>query len=218
MNLIDYGRILVRRGWIIILLAAIAAGSAYFLASNQTPLYLSTQKVLMQPTRADLGLTEASKTLLGNHVAYLNSEFRAQEVIDRLQLDMTPGELKGNVTIAPDPLDLTIQIDVRMPDGNLANDIAREWGNLLIQYRVQQNQRARSEDHITASLQDNANFSLFSPRPLINAAAGAVLGLLLGGIIVFMLEYLESAIIRNRDDIEANLNLPVLAAIPDIEG
>lgn len=218
MNLIDYGRILVRRGWIVLLLAVIAAGSAYFLASGQTPIYLSTQKVLMQPTRADLGLTEASKTLLGNHVAYLNSEFRAQEVIDRLQLDMTPGELKSNVTIAPDSLDLTIQIDVRMPDGNLANDIAREWGNLLIQYRVQQNQRARSEDHITASLQDNANYSLFSPRPLINAAAGAVLGLLVGGIIVFVLEYLESAIIRNRDDIEANLNLPVLAAIPDIEG
>ncbi len=218
MNLIDYGRILVRRGWIIVLLAAIAAGSAYYLASRQTPVYISTQKVLMQPTRADLGLTEASKTLLGNHVSYLNSEFRAQEVINRLQLDMTPGELKSNVTIAPDPLDLTIQIDVKMPDGNLANDIAREWGNLLIQYRVAQNQRARSEDHITASLQDNANYSLYSPRPVINAVAGAVLGLLLGGIIVFVLEYLESAIIRNRDDIEANLNLPVLAAIPDVEG
>lgn len=217
MNLIDYGRILVRRGWIVVLLAVIAAGSAYYLATRQTPIYLSTQKVLMQPTRADLGLTQASRTLLGNHVAYLDSEFRAQQVIDRLQLDMTATELKNNVTIAADDLSLTIQIDVRLADGDLANDVAREWGNLLIQYRVEENQRARREDHISASLQDNSRYSLFSPRPLINAAAGAVLGVLLGGIIIFVLEYLESSIVRNREDVEANLSIPVLAAIPDME-
>ena len=215
MNLMDYGRILWRRGWIILLLAVIAAGSAYFLSTRQTPIYSSTQRVLMQPTRADLGLTEASKTLLGNHVAYLDSEFRAQEVINRLQLDMTPGQLKSNVTIASDPLSLTIQIDVRLPDGDLANDVAREWGNLLIQYRNAQNQLARREDHINASLQDNPIYSLFSPRLTINAAAGGILGVLLGAVIVFILEYLESSVVRHRDDVETSLSLPVLAAIPE---
>ena len=217
MSLIDYGRILLRRGWIIVLLAAIAAGSAYFLASGQTPIYVSTQRVLMQPTRVDAGLTQASKSLLGPHVAYLDSEFRAQEVIDRLQLDMTASQLKQNVTIAANELNLTIQIDVKLPDGDLANDVAREWGNLLIQYRVEENQRARREDHVNASLQDNARYSLFSPRPLLNAAAGAVLGVLLGSVIIFVLEYLESSIVRNRDDVENLLEVPVLTAVPDME-
>jgi capsular polysaccharide biosynthesis protein len=217
MNLMDYVYILARRGWIIVLLAVITAASAYFLATQQTPVYVSTQRVLMQPTRADLGLTQASRTLLGNHVAYLDSEFRAQQVIDRLQLDMTASELKDRVTIAADDLSLSIQIDVRLPDGDLANDVAREWGNLLIQYRTAENQRARREDHINASLQDNAKYSLFSPRPLINAAAGGILGVLLGGIIIFILEYLESSVVRNREDIETNVNIPVLAAVPDME-
>jgi uncharacterized protein involved in exopolysaccharide biosynthesis len=117
MNLIDYARILLRRGWITILVAIIAAGSAYFLATRQQPIYRATQKVLMQPSRADFGLTEASKTLLGNHVAYLDSEFIAQQVIDNLKLDMTAGDLKNDVTIASDPLSLSIQIDADLPDG-----------------------------------------------------------------------------------------------------
>lgn len=217
MNLMDYVRILLRRGWIVVLLALIAAGSAYFLSKQQTPIYTATQKVLMQPTRADLGLTEASKTLLGNHVAYLDSEFRAQEVIDRLQLDMTAGQLKSNVTIASNPLNLTVQIDVRLSDGDLANDVAREWGNLLIEYRTEENQRAQRTDHINASLQDNPSYSLYSPRTLINTAAGGILGVLLGGVVIFILEYLESSVVRNRDDIESSLSIPVLAAIPEGE-
>ena len=201
-----------------ILLAVIAAVSAYFLSQQQTPIYRSTQRVLIQPTRADLSLTESSKSLLGNHVAYLDSEFRAQEVIDNLQLDMTPGELLSNVTIGSDPLNLTIQIDVDLPNGDLANDVAREWGNLLIQYRNEKNQSARREDHITAQLQDVARYTLLRPRPAINAIAGAILGLLLGGVIVFLLEYLDSSVVRTRDDLERSADIAVLAAIPGTEG
>ena len=63
---------------------------------------------------------------------------------------MTARQLTSVVTIAADPLNLTIQIDVDLADGDLANDVAREWGNLLIQYRNEENQRARREDHINA--------------------------------------------------------------------
>lgn len=217
MNLLDYVRILVRRGWILALLAVIAAVSAYYLATQQAPIYRSTQRVLLQPARADLGLTEASKTLLGSHRLYLDSELIAQEVINNLQMDMTPGELKSKVTIVPDQNSLSIQIDVDLPDGDMANDVAREWGNMLIRYRNEENQKARREDRIDASLQDTARYSLLSPRPLINAAAGGILGLVLGGVIIFILEYLESSVVRNREDVERSLDLPVLAALPERE-
>ncbi len=41
-----------------------------------------------------------------------------------------------------------------------------------------------------------------------------MLGLLLGGTVVFVLEYLESNIVRSKEDVERFLELPVLAAIP----
>ena len=42
----------------------------------------------------------------------------------------------------------------------------------------------------------------------------ALLGLLVGGVIVFVLEYLESGIVYRRDDLERSANMNVLASIP----
>jgi capsular polysaccharide biosynthesis protein len=124
--------------------------------------------------------------------------------------------LNSKVTIAPDPLRFTIQIDVDLPNGDLANDVARTWGEMLVQYRNEQNQTVRREDRIDALLPDLARYELLQPRPTINAIAGAVLGVLLGGIIIFVLEYLESSVVRRRDDLERDLT--VLAAIPEGSG
>lgn len=214
MNLIDYGRILVRRGWIILLLALITAGSAYFLATRQAPVYRSIQKVLIQPARIDLSLTQSSLTLLNSFREYLDSTFTAARVIDTLQLDVTPDQLKGAVDITAEQISLAIQIAVDWPDGEIANRIAKAWGEELVLYRNQENQKNRREDQVNAILQDNPTYSLFAPRPAINAAAGALLGVLLGAIIVFVLEYLESSVIHRREDLERTLDVPVLATIP----
>jgi capsular polysaccharide biosynthesis protein len=218
LNLIEYVNILWRRGWIMLLLAVIAAASAFFYSRSQPEVYRATQRVLMQPTRADFGLAEASKTLLGNHVLYLDSQFQAQKVIDTLNLDMTAADLKSRVTIADDSLSLSIQIDADMGSPGEAADVAREWGNLLIQYRNEENQRARREDHIRASLQDLPSISLYAPRTGITTIAGAILGLLVGAVIVFVLEYLESSVVHTRDDLDRSAAVPVLASIPHTEG
>lgn len=202
-----------------VLLAAIAAGGAYYLSAQQTPTYRSIQKVLIQPARIDLSLTESSKSLLANLSEYLNSSYRAAEVIETLKLDMTPTQLLANVDIIPVPLSLSIEIGVDLQDGELANRVAKAWGERLVLYRDQENQKNRREDQVNALLQDEPRLALLGPRPAINAAAGAVLGLLLGGIIVFALEYLESSVVRRREDLERGMDLPVLAAIPeDVEG
>lgn len=214
MNLLDYGRVLWRRGWIVILLAALAAGSAYFLSTQQQPVYRSTQKVLIQPSRSDFGLTESSRLLLNNLSLYLDSTFTAAKVIDALQLDMRPDALKGSVTIVPNQLSLSIEIGVDLPDGELANRVAKAWGEQLVQFRNVENQKVRREDQVNAILQDNPTYTLLRPRPAINAVAGALLGLLLGGVVVFVLEYLESSVVRRREDLERALDMPVLATIP----
>ncbi len=215
MQLGDYVRILVRRGWIALLLAALAGGVAYILSSQQQPVYRSTQTVLIQPSRFDLGLAEATNRLLESNVQYLDSTLRAQEVIERLNLDMRPEQLKGITTITANQNRLTVQIDVDLYSGELANDIARAWGNLLIQYRNEQNQTSRQEDRVNAILQDNPTYSLLRPRPPINGIAGAVLGLVLGLGIILVLEFIDNLVVRSRVDIERHLDLPVLAAIPD---
>ncbi len=215
MNLIDYGRIILRRGWIMILLAILTATSAYLISRQLTPVYRSTQLVLIQPSRTDLGLTEALIRLMQSYRVYLGSTDRAKEVIDTLDLDMSPGDLLAAATFNADRDRLTMQIDIDLTDGELANDIAREWGNLLVQYRNRENQTVRQEDRITALPIDTPQYSLQSPNVQINTIAGGLIGFGLGAILVFVLEYLESAIVRRRDDVERSLGLPVLSTIPE---
>jgi capsular polysaccharide biosynthesis protein len=184
------------------------------LTQAQTPIYRSTQRVILQPSRADLGLSESIIRIMQSYAVYLNSSLRAQEVIDRLSLDLLPGELQGRVSIEADTLRLTIQIDVDDTSADQANRISTEYGRLLQDYQAERNQRARREDRIDVVIQDVAQASINRPRPLVNTAAGGVLGVLLGGVIVFVLEYLESNIVRRREDIEQILTVPVLAALP----
>jgi len=214
MNLTYYARILIRRGWILLLAIAITAGAAYAFSKAQTPVYRATQRVLLQPARNDYGLTETLRILLRSYVVYLNTDTQAATVITRLQLDMTPGDLRRYTTISSDPTQLIVQIDVDMQDGPLAARIATELGRLLVEYRTEDNRDLQREDRIDALLTDTATYGLHSPKTKINMLAGAVLGLLLGGAVVFALEYLESNILRSRDDVQNFLALPLLAAIP----
>jgi capsular polysaccharide biosynthesis protein len=213
MNLTEYGRILLRRGWIIVLLVLLAAGSAFLFSRMQTPIYRATQKLLVLPSRTDAGLANANRDLLDGYVELLRSTRIAAYVIETLQLDMTPGALLGEVTIASDRQRLMIQIDVDLPDASVASDVARTWGDWLVRFREEENQRSRREDRVNAIPIDDPQVSLDQPRTAFNVIAGALLGLLVGGVIVFVLEYLESAIVRRRDDLE-RVDIPVLATIP----
>lgn len=214
MNLVDYGRILIRRGWIMIVLGVIAAGAAYLFSRQIEPTYRATQKVLIIPSRSDNGLTQAARLILNNHVAYLDSSLRAEEVIEHLQLDMKPGQLRSDVTIVADQLSLVIQIDADHKDPGEAARIASKWGDLLVDYRNTLNQQARREDRVDARIQDTPVTFQASPNVTINTLVGLIAGIFVGGIIIFVLEYLESSIVRRREDIEDLNGLPVLATVP----
>jgi len=214
MNLFDYVRVLISRGWIVVLAVVITSASAYAYSRSQTPEYTASQKALIQPARNDFGLVETLRILLRSYVEYLNTDLRAQEVINRLELDMTPGELRSNATINSDPTTLIIQIDVEMEDPATAAEIANTWGQLLVEFRNQGNSDLRREDRIEASLLDYPVAGQSRPNTRTNVLAAAILGILLGGAVVFVLEYLEANILRSSDDVERWLDAPILASIP----
>lgn len=220
MQLQTYMRILWRRGWIMLLLAVITAAAAFGFSTileERAPVYKSTIKVLVQPARTDLGQAQAAKVLLRSYVAWMDSDYRAASVIDTLKLDMEPSVLRSDVTIASDDSRLLIQIDVENPDGDVANDIARTWADLFIQWRNEENQKVYREDRIDAQVIDDPRYVLDSPKTKINTAAGAVLGFLVGLVIVFVLEYMEAGVIRSPEDVNRAFSIPVLGAIPPVE-
>ncbi len=214
MELKDYFRILRQRGWVLIVLAIITAGTAYGYSRMQPVEYESTVKILVSPSRTDFGLTQTVKLLLRNYTQWMDSTKRAQKVIDELGLDMTPDQLKGNVGISADESSFIIQLEVRDSELQNANDIARTWGNLLIQWVDSNNAQLRKEDRINVELVDDPRQSGQTPNVRVNTMAGAVFGALVGVIIVFLLEWIDSGILRRKEDIEKHLDIPVIGTIP----
>jgi capsular polysaccharide biosynthesis protein len=217
LELSDYFRILRRRGWIIVVLVVITAASAYVFSKLQTPVYRASVNVSINPARADLGLTQSAKWLLRNYVAIVHSEKWAEDVIDRLNIDLTPGQLKGNVTVASDDSRFLIQIDVNDYDPGQATRVADAWAQKLVEWRQQENAQQLKQDQVHAYQIDAATWGLFSPKTKINTAAGAILGLLLAGVIIFFLEWVESGIVRSANDVERHLGLTVLGTVPPAE-
>lgn len=214
MELSDYIRVLRQRGWIVIVIAVLTAGAAFGFSRMQPEVYESQLNLLVRPARLDFGQTQAAKELLGGYEAWLNSSLRAETVINRLQLDMEPQQLLGDVAFASDSLRRTVTISVKNTNPSLASDIAIAWGNLLIQDQQEQNDQNRQEDRVDILPQDNPQVSLDSPKTRINTAAGGVFGALLGVIVIFALEWVESGIVRRTEDVERFLEIPVIGSIP----
>jgi capsular polysaccharide biosynthesis protein len=217
MNLTDYLRVLMRRGWIILLAVLLTAGSGYVFSKLQTPVYRATQKILIKPARNDFGLTQTLRQLMNSYTTRLNTEERAGEVINALKLDMTPQQLAGMVASTADLNNLTINIDADMTDGNVAERVARQYGLIFYEWRLQENQPLLLADRINAELLDPPRYGLFRPNTAVNVAAGALLGVLLGGAAIFILEYVDSHVVRRANDVERYLQLPVLGSLPSTQ-
>lgn len=214
MELSDYFRILRQRGWLILLLMILTAAAAFGFSKIQTPVYESNLRLLVSPSRTDFGQAQAAKVLLTSYEQWLYSSYQAQAVINKLQLDMTAGELLGDVRVASDGNSFVITLTVENTDPNLANDIARAWGDELIMWQNAKNDKLRLEDRITIEFIDDPKAGLERPKTTINTAAGAVFGLLLGIGMLFLLEWIASGVMRRAEDIERYLDIPVIGTIP----
>jgi len=217
VELRDYVRILRKRWWIIVVAVLLTAGSAFAFSKLQTPRYKAIAEIVIEPARPDWGLAQSAKMLLRTYMTVIDSDRKAQEVIDRLELPMTPERLRGNAHFAAEDDRMVIKIEVEDYDGDQANDIARTWAQLLVEWRDSQNQRQRKEDRVYAYLRDDPRYVQSWPKTKIVTAAGGVFGLVIAGVVIFFLEWLEAGIVRTPQDVERQLNLAVVGAIPSTD-
>jgi len=218
MELQDYIRILQRRGWIIVLVAFLGAVSAFaFSKWFITPKYRSSVILTVNPGRgADYGSGLGIKEFLWNLSERMRlSDEIAQEVGDRLQMDLPIDTLKGFIKTDPDEARSLIQIDAEALDPIVARDLAETWAQVAVEKRTLENQRLDQRDRILMSIVQHAREGRkIKPRTKVNTAAGGILGMLLGGLIVLVLEYIEAGIIHSPEDVERHLETPVLGLIP----
>ena len=215
MELADFLRIVRQRGWLLVLLGLLGAGSGLVFSRLQTPIYKSSMKLTVQPARTDFGLAQTARQLLLSYIQIIWTERNAAEVAQRLTLDFAPATIFGNTKMADDAASMGIEIQVTDYDGDTANNIARTWADLLKEYRDRDNAKQRREDRVEIILGDAPRYSQDRPRTAINTIAGGLLGVVIGVAAVALLEGLAAAYVRSRADIERRLDIPVIAVVPN---
>ncbi len=216
MEIQAYFKILWKRGWIIILLAAITAVSAYGFSKMQMKEYKGSIKLQFRTAHTDWGLQNAAKGLLPSYREFITNDKTAAQVIDRLSLDMSNDSLLAKVTTSADEATFGIQIDARDHDPKVASDIARTFAQVFKEEQDEWNQRQDKRDRVEVYMWNEARVSLFKPKTKINILAGGIFGLMLGVVIAFFLEWLESDIVRTAEDVERHVGVAVLGSIPTI--
>ncbi len=212
MEIRDYLNILRKRGWIIIVLALLAAGAAFAISQVQTPAYKTVSVV---PARPDWGLGNTAKDLLRNFAVNIKTHKTARQVIDAAQLDLSTYDLLAKVEVNPVGDQFLIEISAEDQEPAVAANIAMAFANQFVSERNAYYQQQDKADRIEVKLVDDIiDAPLFKPKPLLNAIAGLVLGALLGLLIVFALEWLEADILRTPAAVERSLGLSVLGSIP----
>jgi capsular polysaccharide biosynthesis protein len=217
MQLRDYTRVMLKRGWIIVLLAILAAGSAFFFSKIQTPVFRSTVTISAMPSRpSDYGQTLAIKNLLRLYVQQMQSPQITQQVIDKLQLDVAPQKFVSQINFNADESTLTITLEARHPLPATAAQMAQTLAQVFVSFHNQENLQIDQQDRVLTSIINSTSPDIFSPKTAINTLAGAILGALLGIIAVFVLEWLDSDIIRTSEDVERVAGVTILGSIPTI--
>lgn len=215
MTIQEYLRILQRRGWIIVVAVLLAAAGAFGVSYLQEDMYRATVYVSTVPARPDWGLGNTAKDLMRNFAANLQTPEIAQTVINRAQLDMNPYDFLALVNVVAESSDFTIKIEARSRDPHVAQLMALTLADEFVEERTAYYAQQDLDNRIEVKIRSRAiGYDHYQPKPLVNAIAGAALGLLLGLGLVLALTWMESELLRTPAALERALGVPVLGAIP----
>jgi capsular polysaccharide biosynthesis protein len=210
----DYLKILTKRWQLIAVLLTIGLVGGLVLTMIMTPMYRSSIKISVNPSRPEYGTALTINNLLSNFSLQLTTVKLAQDVVDQLRLDIAPQTLVGRVKVTPQQDNFMLLVEADNADPRTAERIATTLAATFVNQYTAANAEAPRQDRIDVSLLDDAEpAKLNRPRAEVNIAAGALAGLLLGIVLVFALEFLDDTI-KTVDDIESVMAMRTVGTIP----
>ena len=216
MQIRDYWSIISKRWWLILLVAAVAAGVTVGYAKLQQPSYRATVKLTVTPSRYDYGLTMVVEGLLRQYSQRFQTDKLAGVVNERLQLMMPTDKLRSKIKVSPVSEDYMLVVTIDDADPNRARDIAFVWADEFVKEQQVLMAPVAPTDRIEIAILDKPlPGDLFFPKTQQLAIAAVALGLVLGLVLAFLLEYLDDTL-KTNEDVERYLGLPVLGSIPSV--
>ncbi|WHY66803.1 Wzz/FepE/Etk N-terminal domain-containing protein [Neobacillus sp. SuZ13] len=198
----------------ITVIAAIISGvvSYYFL----TPIYQASTQILVNQKKNEQSWNEVQTNLqLINTYKIIITSPRILDIVSKeLDLNMTAAQLKRKITVGNENESQIVNVSVQDADAKVAAQIA----NKTVEVFKKEVFEIMNVNNVTilSEADVSENPSPIKPRPLINVAIAIVVGLMAGVVLAFLLEYFNNTI-KNEQDIEKLLGLPILGVIATID-
>ncbi|WP_186667737.1 YveK family protein [Sporosarcina sp. BP05] len=199
-----------------VILAVTIAGVVSYL--YLTPIYQVSTQILVNQEKSEQQQFNAQDIqtnlqLINTYYVIIKSPAILSKVIDSLDLNTTPAGLSSKITVNSAQNSQVLNISVQDPEPHVAVDIA----NTTAEVFQQEIQKLMNVDNV--NILSPAVLSKYpspiKPDPMLNMAIAAVIGLMLGVGIAFLLEYLDTTV-KTEQDAEELLGLPILGLIGKI--
>ena len=202
----------------VIVLAVLIIGSVYSLFIK-TPVYKSTSTLVLvsdEGTSTQTAYTTQDVTLNNQLVSTYSKIVTSHRVIDtvieNLNVDYTYGQVVKEVAVTTETGTQIIKVSVSDPDkslaASLANEIVKVFGEEIKSIYKLQN----------VSVVDKAEEA--SSPANVNYIKEAIIYILVGAVlafgVVFVIFYFDTSI-KNAEEIENKLGLPVIGVIPKVK-
>lgn len=209
-----------KRAWLIVAITVIATMTSgivsYFVL---TPIYQASTQLLVNQAKNEQPIYNISEIqtnlqLINTYNVIMKSPAILDIVKEELDLNMSIEELNAKINVTSEKDSQVVNVTVEDPDPYMAADIANTVASVFQREIV----KIMNVDNVNilAKAEVKEQPVPVKPKPLLNMAIAFVVGMMTGVGLAFLLEYLDNTI-KNEQDVEKLLELPVLGAVATID-
>ena len=211
--------IIKKRLLLIISLTIVAVSIAIVLSFYiLTPIYQAQTQILVNPKGNSeefysWSQIETDLQLINTYNEIITTPFILSKVIEELKLDTTPEQLINQITLSSESDSKVLKIQVQDSNPEQAANIA----NVTAEVFKKEIPSLMNVDNINilSPAKVSENPSPVKPNKTLNIAIGAVIGLMLGIGLAFLLEILDTTI-KDEKDVEEILGIPIMGLVGSI--
>jgi receptor protein-tyrosine kinase len=220
-SLRDILRVFWKRLWIVALVTLVAVGTTVGISLWQTPVYEASATLLLGQEQGEdqlpnlMGSIEGLQQLTHTMVQAVDSRPVAEDVIQRLDLEIGPQQLLDNLSAEQVEDTQFLMLSYADTDPERAQRIVNAVGEVSAE---RFSESSASAENISVTTWDEATVpsAPVSPNITRNILLALGLGLLLGFALAFLMELLDDTW-RSPEELESVSGVPTFGAVPAFE-
>lgn len=219
IDLVELIKIVLRKWWLILLFALIAASASYYVTTEKiTPVYKASTTLFIGKESSSITDISLSDLQVGNQLVtdyreLIQTNLVTEEVIKELNLNAQPSDLKISLTVETIKDSRFMHISYEDIDPAKAVEVADKLSEVLV------SKAATIVGVKNIQIVDYAKLPVdpISPNLKMNVAIAAVLGMMIALMIIFINMMMINTF-QKEEEIEKEIGLPVLGVIPRFKG